>query len=52
VVGLFGYLIKGAHDKGAPVDVSLATALFVPVAALAIWWVDRRVRRRDIAGTD
>jgi uncharacterized membrane-anchored protein len=52
VVGLFGYLIKGAHDKGAPVDVSLATALFVPVAALAIWWVVRRVRRRDIAGTD
>jgi uncharacterized membrane-anchored protein len=52
VVGLFGYLIKGAHDKGAPVDVSLATALFVPVAALVIWWVVRRVRRRDIAGTD
>jgi uncharacterized membrane-anchored protein len=52
VVGLFGYLIKGAHEKGAPVDVSLATALFVPVAVLAIWWVVRRVRRRDIAGTD
>jgi membrane protein implicated in regulation of membrane protease activity len=46
VVGLFGYLIKGAHEKGAPVDVSLATALFVPVAVLAIWWVVRRVRQR------
>ena len=52
VVGLFGYLVKGAHDKGAPVDVSLATALFVPVAVLAIWWVVRRVRRKNIAGTD
>ena len=52
VVGLFGYLVKGAHDEGAPVDVSLATALFVPVAVLAIWWIVRRVRRRHIAGSD
>lgn len=52
VVGLFGYLVKGAHDEGAPVDVSLATAIFVPVAVLAIWWVVRRVRRRHIAGAD
>ena len=52
VVGLFGYLVKGAHDEGVPVDVSLATALFVPVAVLAIWWIVRRVRRRHIAGSD
>ena len=26
VVGLFGYLVKGAHDEGVPVDISLATA--------------------------
>ena len=50
VVGLFGYLVKGLHDEGVPVDISLATALFVPVAILAIWWVVRRVRRRNIAG--
>ena len=50
VVGLFGYLVKGLHDKGVPVDVSLATALFVPVAVLAIWFVVRRIRRRNIAG--
>ena len=35
VVGLFGYLMKGLHDEGVPVDVTLATALFVPVAVLA-----------------
>src|SRR5262249_60855275 len=29
VVGLFVYIVKGAHDEGAPVNVSLATALFV-----------------------
>jgi len=50
VVGLFGYLIKGAHDEGLPVDISLATALFVPVAVAAIWWIVRRIRRRHIAG--
>jgi uncharacterized membrane-anchored protein len=52
VVGLFGYLVKGAHDEGVPVDISLATALFVPVAVLGIWWVVRRIRRRHIAGSD
>jgi len=50
VVGLFGYLVKGAHDEGVPVDISLATALFVPVAIAAIWWLVRRIRRRHIAG--
>jgi uncharacterized membrane-anchored protein len=49
VVGLFGYLVKGAHDEGVPIDTSLATALFVPVAVLAIWWLVRRIRRRHIS---
>ena len=48
VVGLFGYLVKGLHDKGVPVDTTLATALFVPVAVLGIWWVVRRIRKRHI----
>ncbi len=29
VVGLFGYLVKAAHDEGVPADISLATALSV-----------------------
>jgi uncharacterized membrane-anchored protein len=52
VVGLFGYLIKALHDEGAPVDVSLSTALFVPVAVLAIWFLVRRIRRRHFVGRE
>ncbi len=48
VVGLFGYVVKGAHDAGIRVDPTLATALFVPAAVLAIWWVIRRIRSRHI----
>jgi uncharacterized membrane-anchored protein len=50
VVGLFGYLVKGAHDAGWPVEPTIATAAFVPVAVLAIWWVVRRIRSRHIGG--
>ena len=50
VVGLFGYLVKGVHDEGVPVNISLATALFVPLAVLAIWLTVRRIRRKHIAG--
>ncbi len=52
VVGLFGYLVKGAHDEGMPVNISLATALFVPIAVLAIWFVVRRIRRKHIASEE
>jgi uncharacterized membrane-anchored protein len=48
VVGLFAYLMKGLSDEGVPVNVTLATALFVPVAVLSIWWVVRRIRRKHI----
>ena len=46
VVGLFGYLVKGLHDSGVPIDPALATAVFVPIAVLLIWWTVRRVRKR------
>ncbi len=52
VVGLFGYLVRGLRDRGVPVDETLASALFVPVAVLAIWWVVRRIRRRHISAGD
>ena len=48
VVGLLGYVLKGLHDAGGPVDVSLATAVSVPAAVLLIWWIVRRIRRRHI----
>ena len=52
VVGLFGYLAKGLHDRGVPIDTTLASALFVPVAVVAIWWVVRRIRKKHIAGAE
>jgi uncharacterized membrane-anchored protein len=47
VVGLFGYLVKAAHDSGRMmIEPSIVTAAFVPIAALAIWWTERRIRKR------
>ena len=40
------------HEKGAPVDPTVASALFVPVAVLAIWWTVRRIRQRHIRGDE
>jgi uncharacterized membrane-anchored protein len=48
VVGLLGYLVKGIHDEGVPINVSLATAASVPLVVLLIWWIVRRIRRRHI----
>ena len=52
VVGLFGYLAKGLQDEGVPINISVATALFVPVAVLAIWFVVRRIRRKHMSGAE
>ncbi len=52
VVGLFVHVAEGAAAEGVRVDVRLATALFVPVAVLTIWWTVRRIRRRHIAAKD
>jgi uncharacterized membrane-anchored protein len=48
VVALFGHVVEGAAAEGLHVDVPLATALFVPIAVLAIWWTLRRIRRRHV----
>ncbi len=48
VVGLFGYVVHGANDAGVKIDPAKATAVFVPVAVLLIWWIVRRVRRRHV----
>jgi uncharacterized membrane-anchored protein len=49
VVGLFGYLVKGVHEQGVPFDTSIATAIFVPIAIVSIWWTLRRYRRKYVA---
>src|SRR5256885_12910123 len=48
VVGLLGHVLKGVQDAGVGINVSLASAASVPVVVLAIWWVVRRIRRRNI----
>ena len=50
VVGLFGHILDGLQDAGVKFDTNIATALFVPVAVLAIWWTLRRIRRKHISG--
>ena len=48
VVGLLGYIAKGAKDAGAlpaMVTPELASALSVPVVVVGIWWLLHRARR-------
>jgi uncharacterized membrane-anchored protein len=52
VVSLFGHVAEGLHEQGLPIDTTVATALFVPVAVLAIWWTVRRIRQKHIAGEE
>jgi uncharacterized membrane-anchored protein len=52
VVGLFGYVVKGAKDVGLKVDPGLATAVFVPFALALIWWILRRIRLKHTRGSD
>ncbi|MEQ9573380.1 MAG: DUF3422 family protein, partial [Nitratireductor sp.] len=45
VVGLAGYLAKGAADFGLPLKPGHATAIAVMPVVLAVWWLVRRIRR-------
>ena len=45
VVGLIGYVAKGASVFGHAFAPEVVTATSVPVAVLLVWWAMRRVRR-------
>lgn len=45
VVGLIGYMAKGATIFGHAVAPELVTAVSVPVVVLLVWWAVRRIRR-------
>jgi uncharacterized membrane-anchored protein len=45
VVGLIGYLAKGASIFGHAFAPEVVTAASVPVAVLLVWWAVRRVQR-------
>lgn len=44
--GLVGYLAKGAKASGVAIDAELATAVSIPLVAVAVWTALSRVRRR------
>jgi uncharacterized membrane-anchored protein len=44
-VGLVGYMAKGLHAGGLPVNAEIATAIAVPVVAVLAWLGVRRVRK-------
>ncbi len=48
VVSLFGYLAKGAHDLGLPVEPTFVTAAFVPIAIALIWFTTHQIRKRHL----
>ncbi|MCA3651720.1 MAG: DUF3422 family protein, partial [Methylobacterium sp.] len=49
VVGLVSFLLKGLKDRGLlPVSTDVATALSVPAVVLAMAFVIRRIRRKNL----
>lgn len=46
VVGLVGYLAKGAKDAGLAISPAIATAAAVPIVAVAVWWIVHRIRHK------
>lgn len=47
IVGLIGYLAKGASEASDNISESLVTALAVPIVVLVIWSIVRRIRSRN-----
>ncbi len=46
VLGLFGYVFKGAHEAGLlRLEPALATALALPVVVVGMWLIVRRIRK-------
>jgi uncharacterized membrane-anchored protein len=46
IVGLIGYLAKGAQKAGSPFTPEALTAAAIPLVALAVWLSLRRIHRR------
>ena len=46
IVGLIGYLAKGAQKVGWPFSPESSTAVAIPLVALTVWWSLRQVHHR------
>jgi uncharacterized membrane-anchored protein len=50
IVGLVGYLAKGASKLGWPLSAESTTALAIPVVGLSVWWSLRRLHQKFFKG--
>ena len=48
VLGLLGYLLKGAQRVGWPFGAEASIAGAVPLVVLAVWWSMRRLHHRIV----
>lgn len=48
LIGLLKYLFEALYDVGVPLDKSMAIGVSVPVVALGVWLVTRRIRHHFI----
>ena len=46
LVGLVGYLAKGAQKVGWPFSPESTTAVAIPLVALTVWWSLRQIHHR------
>lgn len=46
IVGLIGYVAKGAQKIGWPLSSEITSAVAVPFVALLVWWSLRRLHRK------
>jgi uncharacterized membrane-anchored protein len=46
LVGLLGYVLKGAKAAGLPVNPDIATGVAVPLLALVVWMGLRALRKK------
>ena len=48
IVGLLGYLAKGATKLGWPLSAESTTAMAIPVVLVSVWWSLRRMHHRIV----
>jgi len=50
IVGLVGYLAKGASHVGWPLSAETTTAVAIPLVGLSVWWSLRRLHKKLFKG--
>ena len=50
IVGLVGYLAKGASHVGWPLSAETTTAVAIPLVGFSVWWSLRRLHKKFLKG--